>query len=90
MEFEIGTLVDMIDMRYRMAEDSEEGLGLQSEGDRNRVARPAVFSINILKVDPSKRASLSASAETLRRLTKEHAGITLSFSHEKDRNICIS
>ena len=85
MEFELGTLVDMIDMRYRMAEDSEEGLGLRSEGDRNRVARPAVFNINILKVVPNKRASLSASAETLRKLRKEHAGVTLSFSDEMSR-----
>ena len=85
MEFELGTLVDMIEMRYCMAEDSDEGLGLRSEGDRNRVARPAVFNINILKVVPSKRASLSASAETLRRLRKEHAGVTLSFSDEMSR-----
>ncbi|EDR10401.1 uncharacterized protein LACBIDRAFT_325410 [Laccaria bicolor S238N-H82] len=85
MGFELGTLVDMIDMRYRMAEDSGKTLGLRSEGDHNRVAKPTVFNINILKVVPSKRASLSASAETLRRLRKEHAGVTLSFSDEMSR-----
>ena len=79
MEFELETLVDMIDMQYRMAEGSEEGSGLRSEGDRNRVARPVEFNINLLKVVPSKHASLSTSAETLRRLTKEHAGIRLSL-----------
>jgi hypothetical protein len=90
MEFELGTLVDMIDMRYRMAEDSEEGLGLRSEGDCDRVARPAELDINIcLEVVPSKRASLSAFAETLRRLTKEHAGVTLSFSDEVGKNISL-
>ena len=78
MEFELGTLVDMIEMRYRMAEDSDEGLGLRSEGDYNRLARPAVFNINILEVAPSKRASLFASAEILRRLTKEHGCITFN------------
>ena len=86
MEFELGTLVDMIDMRYRMAKDSEERLGLQSEGDRNLVAKPAVFNINVLEVVPSgKRASLLASAETLERLRKEHSGTTWSFSDEMGR-----
>lgn len=86
MEFELGTLVDMIEMRYRMAEDSEEGLGLRFERDHNRVARPTMFNITILEVVPdTERASFFAYAETLRRLTKEHAGVTLSFSDEMSR-----
>ena len=89
MEFELGTLVDMIDMRYRMAEDSEEGSGLRSEGDCNRVARPAVLNIHILGVVPSKRASFFAHAETLRKLAKEHGGITLSFADGVGKNISL-
>ena len=87
MEFELETLVDMIDMRYRMAVGSEEGSGLRSEGDCNRVARPAVFNIHILGVVPSKRASFFAYAETLRELAKEHGGITLSFADGVGKNI---
>lgn len=89
MQFELGTLVDMIKMRYRMAEDNDEGLGLRSEENFNRVARPAVFNINIVDVPPSQRVSLSASAETLRRLTKEHGCISLSFSDEMGNDLSL-